>query len=71
MLCIRELMEQFEIQGAYCIKMIQDDDGESVKVVAKGDDFEFEYYDIDDRYMELEIVYMYAIDGVLHIEIEA
>lgn len=70
MLCIRELTEQFEIQGAYCIKML-DDDVEDIKVVAQGDDFEIEYYDIDGKYMEMEIAYMYAVDGVLNIEIRA
>lgn len=70
MLCIRELTEQFDIQGAYCIKML-DDDVEDIKVVASGNDFECEYYDIEDKYMEMEIVYMYAVDGVLNIEIEA
>lgn len=66
---IQDLKEQFEIQGAYCIKTF-DDRYDDVKAVACGKDFECEWYKIRKEYLNAEITYMYAVDGVLNIEIE-
>ena len=69
MLSIKELKEQFDIQGGYCIKTwIEEDD--DMEVIAQGRDFECEWYDIEDEYLDAEITYMYAVDGILNIEIE-
>lgn len=65
---IRELIDQIEIQGAYHIKQ-WDDNGENCITLAKGEDFECENWDIKDEYLEKKISYMYAIDGVLNIEV--
>lgn len=66
---IQELIDQFEIQGAYCIKKwIEEDD--DYDVLAQGEVFECEYYDINEEYMNTKIDYMYAVDGVLNIELE-
>ena len=69
MLSIKELKEQFEIQGAYCIKTF-DDKCDDVITLASGRDFECEWYDIREEWLNAEITYMYAVDGVLNIEIE-
>lgn len=66
-LCIRELTEQFEIQGAYCIKTYKDKISKCETLVA-GEDFD--YWDIDEDVLEKEITYMYVMDGVLNIEVE-
>lgn len=66
---IRDLIDQFEIQGAYCIKSWDDND-ETYIVIAKGEDFEYEHWKINDEHLERNIAYMYAVDGVLNIEIE-
>ena len=68
-MCIRELNEQFEIQGAFHIKMWDDAIYDCV-TLAKGDDFECDRWDIDEEIFERKIAYMYAIDGVLNIEVE-
>lgn len=68
-MCIRELIDQFEIQGRYHIKM-WDDNVMDYETFAKGNDFESDYYDIADDILERRISYMYAIDGVLNIEVE-
>lgn len=69
MLTIKDLIEQFEIQGAYCIKTF-DDKCDDVKMLASGRDFECEWYKIKKEWLNAEITYMYAVDGVLNIEIE-
>ena len=69
MLTIQELKEQFEIQGAYCVKTY-DDKRNDVKTLVSGTDFECEWSDIKEEYLNAEITYMYAVDGVLNIEIE-
>lgn len=66
---IAELLEQFEIQGAYHIKVWKDDIEEYV-TLADGMDFEYKYDEIKEEYMERKITYMYAVDGVLIIEVE-
>lgn len=68
-MCIRELLEQFDIQGAYYIKAWNDNDVD-YETLAKGDDFECEHWDMMDEILERKITYMYAIDGVLNIEVE-
>lgn len=65
---IRELIDQIEIQGAYHIKL-WDDDKDDYITLAKGRDFEYENWDIADEYLEKKISYMYAVDGVLNIEV--
>lgn len=69
MLSIKDLIEQFEIQGAYCINTF-DDKRDDVKTLASGRDFECEWYKIKKEWLNAEITYMYAVDGVLNIEIE-
>lgn len=68
-MCIREMLDQFEIQGGYHIKKWNDNICDCV-TVAKGSDFECDKWDIDEDIMESKIAYMYAIDGVLNIELE-
>lgn len=68
-MCIRELNDQFEIQGAFCIKVWDEDISDCI-VLAKGNDFECDRWDISEEIMESKIAYMYAVDGVLNIELE-
>lgn len=68
-MCIRELNDQFEIQGAFCIKAWKEELLDCI-VLASGSDFECDRWDIDEDILERKIGYMYAIDGVLHIELE-
>ena len=69
-MCIRDLVEQFEIQGAYHIKE-WDDNIEDYVTLARGGDFEVENWDIKEEYFDMRIAYMYAVDGVLNIEVFA
>jgi hypothetical protein len=66
---IQELLYQFTIQGAYIIKGWDDEICDCVTLV-EGSDFECEQWDIDDKILNADISYMYAIDDVLNIEIE-
>lgn len=66
---IQDMINQFEIQGAFCIKLLENDDW-TCTVVAEGHDFECEYYNINDDILEREIVYMYVVDNKLNIEVE-
>ena len=66
---IRELNEQFEIQGAFHIKK-WDDKAEDCVTLANGSDFEIDRWEIDENILERKITYMYAIGGVLNIEVE-
>ena len=68
-MCIRELNDQFEIQGAFCIKTWNDEICDCIELV-KGNDFECDRWDISEEIMESKIAYMYAVDGVLCIELE-
>lgn len=68
-MCIRELDEQFEIQGAFHIRVWNDDIGD-YETLARGSDFEYDRWDIEDDIFEQKIAYMYAVDGVLNIELE-
>ena len=66
---IQDLIDQFDIQGAYRIKQIDDDDW-TCSVVAEGHDFECEYWDISDRILNKKIHYMYVADNALNIEVK-
>lgn len=68
-MCIRELDEQFEIQGAFIIKM-WDDEACDYVTLAHGRDFECDRWDVAEEIFERKIAYMYAVDGVLNIEVE-
>lgn len=68
-MCIRELIDQFEIQGAFCIKEWDYEKEDSI-ILTEGSDFEVDRWEIDECIMESKIAYMYAIDGVLNIEVE-
>lgn len=68
-MCIRDLIDQFEIQGAYCIKMWDEEACDNI-VLAEGKEFECDRLDINDDIMKREIAYMYAIDGVLNFDVE-
>ena len=61
---IRDLMEQFEIQGAYRIKNL------SKNLMVSGNDFECEHSKIKDEYLDARITYMYVVNERLHIEVE-
>lgn len=68
-MCIRELIDQFEIQGAFCIK-VWDDEICDCEVLAIGNDFECDKWDINEDILERKISYMYAIGNMLNIEVE-
>jgi hypothetical protein len=68
-MCIRELNDQFEIQGAFCIKAWKEEALDCI-VLASGSDFECDRWDIEENILERKISYMYAVDGVLNIELE-
>ena len=71
MLCIRELNDQFTIQGEFVIKVYRDNDGivGGYDILAQGNDFECDKWDIDDDILEKEITYIYVLNGVLNIEV--
>ena len=66
---IRDLMDKFEIQGAYHIKGWIDAYDDYI-ILAKGTDFECDRNKIKSKYLDAEITYMYAIDGELNIEVK-
>ena len=66
---IQELIDQFEIQGAFCIKRWINDWNDYAKL-AEGRDFEVECYNLREDCLNSKITYMYAVDGVLNIEVE-
>lgn len=68
-MCIRELDDQFEIQGAFIIKMWDDETNDCV-ILATGNDFECDKWDIDEDIMERKISYMYAVNGMMNFEVE-
>lgn len=69
MITIRELDDLTNVQGAFCIKE-WDYEKEDCIILAEGSDFEIDRWEIDEGIMESKIAYMYAIDGVLNIEVE-
>lgn len=66
MLTIQDLLDQFEIQGAYKVVAYNGETDEAT-IVAEG--YELKSYKIEDKYLDAEISYMYAEDNVLVIEI--
>lgn len=66
---IQDLIDQFEIQGAYRIKIL-DWKAEDYIILAEGHDFECESGNIEEQYLNCNITYMYAVDGVLNIEVQ-
>lgn len=66
---IRDLIEQFEIQGAYSIKRWRDDWNDYEKF-AEGEEFEYEKHKFSEDCLNTKITYMYATCGVLNIELE-
>lgn len=68
-MCIKDLMEQFEIEGAFRIK-VWDENVEDYITLSEGSDFRYENSDIDEEILEREIAYMYAVDGMLNIEVK-
>lgn len=66
MLSIRDLREQFEIQGAYQIATYDYETDERI-VLEEG--YEVSFSKIKDKYLDAEINYMYAEDNTLIIEI--
>ena len=66
---IRELIDQFTIQGAYHIKVWENKISE-YETLSMGEDFEDEQWDIDEDILNRVITYMYVVNGALHIEVE-
>lgn len=66
---INELLDQFEMQGGFCIKR-WDDNVDDYEVFADGTDFECERWNYDYLIFDRRITYMYAVDGILNIEVE-
>lgn len=66
MLTIRDLIEQFEIQGAFEIATYDD---EADKRIVLEEGYEIGFSKIKDKYKDAEINYMYAQDNKLIIEI--
>ena len=66
---IQDLIDQFEIQGAYCIKRWRED-WNDYAVFAVGDDFECDKWKLNDDCLNSKIGYMWAVNGVLNIELE-
>lgn len=66
---IRDLIDQFEIQGMFNIK-VWNDEISDYEILANGKDFECEKFNINEDILERRITYLYAVDGVLNIEIE-
>ena len=66
---IQDLIDQLYIQGGYCVKRWIDDCNDYI-ILAHGDDFECEYYKLSEDCLTSKIEYMYAVRGVLNIELE-
>lgn len=66
MMSIQDMLNQFEIQGDYCIKFWSEEIGEIV--LFKGCDLM--ECDLDDETLNAEILYLYAENGMLNIEIK-
>ena len=64
---INDLLEQgIRIEGEYDIEVW---DSENYVDFLKGQNFELDKCEIEERYLNAEILYMYAKDGVLVFEI--
>lgn len=57
---IRDLVEQFTIQGPYQIKKWNNKE-ETFDILAERNSFEDEHYKIKDEFLDMEIKYMYPI----------
>jgi hypothetical protein len=67
---INDLLEQgIGIQGQYDIE-VWDNEKEEYTNFTSGQYFEFDRDEIEEEYLNAEIFYMYAKDGVLVIEVE-
>lgn len=66
---IHDLIEQFTIQGGYCVKQWSEEHNDCM-VLEEGRDFECEWYNFSEAVMNGKISYMYAVDGVLNIELD-
>ena len=66
MITIRDLVNQFEIQGAYQVTTYDDKTDKGI-ILAEG--YEIGFSKIEDKYKDAEINYMYAEDNKLVIEI--
>ena len=66
---IQDLIDQFEIQGAYCIKRWRDD-WDDYAVFAVGYDFECEKWKLGKDCLNSKIIYMYVANNMLNIELE-
>ena len=56
------------IQGAYCIKSWSDSNNDYT-ILAKGTDFESDTWGFEEDILSADIGYIYAIDGILNIEV--
>ena len=68
-MCIRELLDQFEIEGEFVIKKYNNDIDTYI-ILSAGDQFEYQVWADDNGVLDRKITYMYAVDGVLTIEVE-
>ena len=68
-MCVRELVDQFEIQGAFRIKVWDDDKFDCV-TLASGSDFECDKWDIAEYILERKSAYMYVVNNELNFEVE-
>lgn len=66
MLSIRDLINQFEIQGGYKV-MAYNEEADELTIVAEG--YEIRFAQLEEKYLDAEIAYMYAEDNVLVIEV--
>ena len=66
---IRELIGQLEIQGMFYIK-VWNDEFSDYETLAKGEDFECDKWNIDENILDRTITYIFAVDGMLNIEVE-
>ena len=68
-MCIRELLDQFEIEGEFIIKTYNDNIDTYI-TLSKGEQFEYQIWADDNGVLDKKNTYMYAVDGVLTIEVE-
>lgn len=64
---LRDMVEQFDIQGRWVVKVWQDDCNDYA-IIEQGEDLH--PYQLEDAALDAPVVYMYAIDGCLNIEID-
>lgn len=66
---IRELLDNFEIQGAFIVKVWNEDTNDCA-ILAEGEQFEYQIWHNDNEVLDRKITYMYAVDGTLVIEVK-